>query len=103
MPASDSATRSAVKVLPVPARHDQLSAVANLEPLPHVVERSLLVRPQGERFGSDGQCLRFLLREVGPLDRTAGEVGEVQHLAGWLQMLDGLLGGVAPFRTGIDN
>ena len=85
------------------AGHDELAAIVVPEAGEHVVERGLLVGPQTEGLAAEGEVFRLAVREVGPIERSAGEVAEAEHGAGGLQMLDGPAGVRPPAVAGVHD
>ena len=97
IPATNSAIQRAVKVLPVPQAMT-------------CFPRSPFSNPCSTASNATCWCGR---REYGSgrtasasgawCERSGRRIGEMQHLAGGLNVLDCLLDDVAPFRTGVDN
>ena len=84
------------------ARHDQLAAIVIIESAGHVVERDLLMGAQAERLVPKGKVFRFIVDQVGPVERPTSEIAEPQHGACGLQWSNGL-DGVRPCALAPDR
>ena len=85
------------------ARHDQLAAIVIFESAGHVVERGLLMGAQAERLVPKGKVFRFIVDEVGPVERPTSEIAEAKHGACGLQWSNGLDRVRPPSVAGIDH
>ena len=81
MPATASAIRSAVKVLPVPQAHDQLASIVICETSANTIESGLLMRAQPEQLMLEGKLFRLGAAQIGPVEWPTLEIAEAKHTA----------------------